>query len=187
MNLYEIDIATQRVFNQIDENGEITPEIEAELIALQEDALSAILNTKNYLEKTEDNIMLAKAKAHKFMTMAKEAQQRVDNVKSWIINWMDTHKVNLIEADTKRIRLVSGKEKVIIDDETEIPDTVMKYNVTMTPEQYELLAFACKLKDYPVPDFNTDISKAKILEIHKNTGMETNGTHIEKTKYLKMS
>ena len=186
VNFYLLDKARKDLFARIALESEITPDLEQELINLSNNTEIVIIDAKKYMEKENDLVELAEKKAAYYSSIAKAAKDSVKSVKEWIKNYMVENDIKSIEIGIDKVQLVDGKNSVTIFDEVEVPDSMVKYSVKLDNEEFKLLKLALAIGGKNEPNFTTAVNKLAILKSYKDTGIETSGTTIVKSKSLRM-
>ena len=186
VNFYLLDEARKDLFARIALESEITPDLEQELINLSNNTEIAIIDAKKYMEKENDLVELAEKKVAYYYSIAKAAKDSVKSVKEWIKNYMAENDIKSIEIGLDKVQLVDGKNSVTVFDEVEIPNSMVKYSVKLDNEEFKLLKLALAIGGKNEPNFTTTVNKLAILKSYKDTGVETSGTTIVKSKSLRM-
>ena len=129
MNLYEIKSEIDILLNQTDENGEITEEAIAGLMAMQITESDKLENTACYIKNLNAEITALKNEQDALYIRRIQKQHKVDRLKTYLSEYMQATGKTKFEAARAVLSFRESKSLSIIDEKL-IPK---KYYIPMDP------------------------------------------------------
>ncbi len=144
----------------IESGGELNEEIENALALNQKDLQVKIDKYKLYMDHLKQRAEYFKDLEIESRDARKVFENSSDKLKDRIKYMMNTLNVNEIDGETFRFKLIEGKDKVVINDQTTIP------------------------QDYFIPVTSFTLDKEKLLQ-DLQSGLKIEGVDIEVIKTLR--
>jgi hypothetical protein len=126
-SLYElVNISSQIKLKLIESAGELTDEISKQLIELEERLPSKCDGYKSIIEDLNHEAELWRKRAAQFLAVAKTFENHSDRLKDSLHGAIVRMEKTELEGNDFKAKLVKGRPKVIIDDETLVPGIYKK-------------------------------------------------------------
>lgn len=148
-----------------DNQGELTPELETELDALEEDFSQKVERIALYIRESELDAEKAKHEAERLTKIRKHHESKVRGLKSYLLVVMERHGRDKVDTYKARVSRVANSRPTVRwtgDDYADIPDEFRKDRLIQTLDTDAVLE---ALNDgEPVPD-NVTVERGHHLRI----------------------
>ena len=138
-SLYQISQEAMTLVSEIEETGELTPELEQYLTANQTELQNKAQNVANFVRSLEDDTEVLEKEIKRLQAIKKAKEATIDKLKSAIVNAMQIYGIEKLQSPTLTLS-IRRSEAVIIACEQSIPEEFTTTKVTVTPDKVRIKA-----------------------------------------------
>jgi hypothetical protein len=161
MRLYELSSAQQALLDEIaDAEGELTPELEARLLALEAEAVPALENMGRYIRTLEAEADVFRQESQRCAARRGTLEKRAEWLKGLALDYMTQRGMDRVKGRTLSLRRDQGRLSCNVE------------NANLIPERFRVV----------VPETFT-VDKAAIIEAAK-AGQDVPGAKVERKPFL---
>jgi hypothetical protein len=177
--LYNMTAEQARIFELIDEaDGELTPEIEAELDKYKANVLGRAFTMKEIIVRFEDKLGLAKKKKKEYDEIRAACENAIKKGREYLKKFMQLSKTPVLTYEADSISLRKTPDAVFVENKAAVPMNYLRITADLTAQHYEMLLEACEFAGIPMPEIKTEVNKEAIKEVYKASKLEIAGTKI---------
>lgn len=133
MNLYEISTKAREISFAL-ETGELTPELENELIINQTDLQNKATNYGYVIKSFEDDIEAIDNEMKRLKALKDAKTKAIDRLKSSVLDALHLYRIENIKTPTLSLS-IRRSESVEVDSLESLPDYLKNEKVTVTPDK----------------------------------------------------
>lgn len=141
-----VDLTTQYSYlicKLAESGGEVTPEVESHLISLEQDIIKKADSIVYIKERLEHDAEYWRSKSRSYSKIAITLENAADRLKNRLKYAMQSRGISDLIDGTSRFKLVDMAPKLIVEDESLIPNLYMKQTVVIEPD-FDMIKAALK-------------------------------------------